>query len=100
MAHPTRNGELQHPRTARAEKRSPPRDPDRPESETLVGIASGILVAIASYTRLRQSRVLDQETRMRVYEAICAEPGIRVGTIAACLGLGHNTVLHHVRILR
>lgn len=64
-------------------------------------LAAGALaaVALALYHRIARHRVLEQATRQRVHDAIRAEPGIRVGTLQARLGLNYNTVLRHVRIL-
>lgn len=55
--------------------------------------------ALALYHRIAPSRLLDQPTRRAVHDAIAAEPGVRIGTLQARLGLNYNTVLHHVRAL-
>jgi DNA-binding transcriptional ArsR family regulator len=59
----------------------------------------GALAAFALYHRICKQRALDQETRRRIHDAIAAQPGIRVGTLQAQLGLNYNTVLRHVRLL-
>lgn len=78
--------------------------PERsPSMMVLTAVAGGLILALllaAFYTRLSRDRVLNHEKRRLVYDAICAEPGVRVGTIATRLGLDHTTVRHHVAILR
>lgn len=77
---------------------------ERPVSMALVaGIATSVALALvlaAFYTRLSRDRVLEHKTRKTVYDAVCQQPGIRVGTIAARLGLDHKAVQHHVGILQ
>jgi len=64
------------------------------------GVALGLVAGAILYTRLQRERALEQGTRKRVYGAICQEPGVRVGTLATRLGLDHNTVLYHARVLQ
>lgn len=74
-----------------------------PMAVVVAAIAGGVALALVLgffYTRLGRDRVLEHRTRRMVYEMICKEPGLRVGTIAARLGVDHKTVLHHVTILR
>lgn len=54
---------------------------------------------LALYHRIAGGRILDQPTRRRIYDAIVAEPGIRVGTLADREDLAYTTVLRHVRTL-
>lgn len=58
-----------------------------------------IIGGLFLYTRLQRGRILEHTIRRRIYEAICQNPGIRVGTLASRLELHHNAVLYHVRIL-
>lgn len=51
------------------------------------------------YHRIPRAKALDNANRQRVFDAIRDEPGIRVGTLGARLGLDHDTVLWHVRVL-
>lgn len=76
---------------------------DAPSRLVLTAVAGGLALALllgALYTRLSRDRVLNHETRRRVYNAICAEPGVRVGTIATRLCMDYTTIRHHVAILR
>ena len=51
------------------------------------------------YHRIPRAKALDNANRQRVYDAIREEPAIRVGTLAARLGLNRDTVLEHIRVL-
>lgn len=64
------------------------------------GIALGLIAgALGLYTRLRRDRALVNATRKQIYEMICQNPGIRVGTIASRLAIDAKTVSYHARML-
>jgi predicted transcriptional regulator len=57
------------------------------------------ILALALYHRLVKTRTLDNANRVRIYETIKAEPGIRAGTLQERVGLSYATVLWHLRVL-
>lgn len=68
-----------------------------------VVVAGGFLffaaLLIGLYARLRGDRILEHSTRRAIFEAICSEPGVLVGTLASHLGIAHQAVKHHVQVL-
>lgn len=68
-----------------------------------VGAGAALLVLarplLALYHRVAPSRLLEQPTRRALYDAIAGEPGLRIGTLQARLGLNYNTVRRHVVLL-
>ncbi|HVL87116.1 MAG TPA: MarR family transcriptional regulator [Candidatus Thermoplasmatota archaeon] len=67
----------------------------------LVGLAIGTLLAAAYalYHRISRQDVLAHPLRSRIYEFICANPGVRVGAIARHHGVAYKTALAHVLTL-
>lgn len=69
----------------------------------LLGAAAAMGVSLALawglYTRIAAHRALDQPTRRRIYEAVAAAPGVRIGTLHRDLGLSYPAVERHVRLL-
>lgn len=61
--------------------------------------ALGMLAVLVLYRRVQGHRILEQATRLRVYEAIASNPGVRVGTLTTRLDLSYTTIKHHVRLL-
>lgn len=59
-----------------------------------------LFLFLALFHRIRKDRALANPTRARIFEAIAAEPGVRVWTLATRLGLDPSTVDHHVGMLR
>jgi predicted transcriptional regulator len=64
----------------------------------MLGNAIAIFLSLL-YTTLKRERILDQHTRKLVYDALCRNPGVRVGTLASSLGLNYKTVFHHLAAL-
>jgi DNA-binding transcriptional ArsR family regulator len=69
-----------------------------PVLSLLAGLPAALALA-ALYHRIAGRAALEQPTRRRIYDAVAAEPGIRVGTLQARLGLSYPTVRRHVRVL-
>jgi predicted transcriptional regulator len=68
----------------------------------VVAVAAGsllLLLAFALYHRVSKHRTLENENRLRIYEAVRNEPGIRAGTLRTRLGLGYQTILWHLKVL-
>jgi predicted transcriptional regulator len=59
-----------------------------------------ITIVLILYSRLKRDHALTNETRRRIYELVCQEPGIRVGTVASRLQLSPKTVSYHVKMLQ
>lgn len=71
-----------------------------PASLALLALASASLAALVLlYHRITRERALEQGTRRKVYDAIVAQPGVRIGTLAARLGLSYKTAQRHVHVL-
>lgn len=52
------------------------------------------------YSRITRSDVLDHDTRKRLYDALKAEPGLSIRTLAERLDVSRSTARHHVRMLQ
>lgn len=95
---------------------APPRQPLRLQGQTpappppdrtvtlLVGVAAtgAILAALGVilYSRFNnRAEALESEMRNRLYALVRERPGICVTEAAAALGVKHNAILHHLRVL-
>lgn len=62
--------------------------------------ALGARLLTALYARLRSEDALRSPPRSRLYDAIVADPGCTIGTVARRLGVDYKTAQHHVGVLR
>lgn len=56
-------------------------------------------LAFALFTRLVQPKLLNQETRARIAEAVTADPGVTASNIAHRLGLHRGVAQYHLMVL-
>ncbi|HEV8359263.1 MAG TPA: hypothetical protein VGR28_02285, partial [Candidatus Thermoplasmatota archaeon] len=64
-----------------------------------VAIGASLALAWGLYTRVTAHRALEQRTRRRIFDAVQANPGLRVGTLRSMLGLSYPVLERHVRLL-
>lgn len=57
------------------------------------------LVLAGLFARLRREDALEHAARKAIYEEVCREPGVLVGTLASRLALSYPTTRHHVKVL-
>ncbi len=88
------------------------------ESATVAGAAAGLglLAALAAYnwgalkffagglcvplfSRIQSSRLLDNEVRNRVHDAVANNPGVTIKEIAALCSIGWGTAVYHLKRL-
>lgn len=51
------------------------------------------------YSRLRQSDLLDNAARRRIYDLVQEKPGIHFKAVASALGIGRGATMYHLRVL-
>lgn len=71
------------------------------DAQRVAAIAAGMLALLLApcYHRLRGPRVLDQDTRGRIFALVQARPAILAVEVARELGLDRTTVRYHLRRL-
>lgn len=55
--------------------------------------------AVALFSRVQPSRVLDSPSRQRILQAIQAEPGSHLHALSRSTGLGMGALRHHLKVL-
>jgi DNA-binding MarR family transcriptional regulator len=71
----------------------------QPHLLLLAAAGAALLLGGALYHRITRNAALEQESRRRVYGAIVAKPGVRVGTLACRLGMDYNSAKRHTHVL-
>ncbi len=74
-------------------------------SPVVEGAGLGLLLlkigfVVPLYSRLAKGELLDNDTRRRVYEALQADPGIRLAEVARRAGCSASTARYHLRRLQ
>jgi predicted transcriptional regulator len=90
----------------------PTQEPAESESDESIGLGVSfcflifvvpgivlLLVIIFVYTKMRRDRLLDHDTRNRIYEYINRNPGTHYRAVMNDLGLHMGTLTHHVNML-